>query len=484
MKINEIEAKTGMDRANIRFYEREGLIAPKRLENGYRDYSEEDLRILQSIKLLRGLHISLDEIKALQTHDKELSDILSQQVRRLEQEKEDASYAQEVCLAMQEDRVSFDTLDAEKYLAGVSRGAEPSGFGEALIKEDVLPQPFYPWRRYLARMLDLALYSVIWEAILVFVFRVNVVTRGNATRIFDSYVGVVLMLVVEPLLLHYWGTTVGKGVFGLRIEDREGKYLSYGEALSRTWGVFGTGMGYNLPIYSLYCLWRSYKRCSKNEMQPWDVEITYTIAEPAWQRNVAYVLSAVVLFVLTLGIVVAKLPPPNRGDLTVADFVENYNYYAKFYDIEQGNYYLNTQGQWAEREFTGTVYVSLGGEERPEFQFTLEGDKLTGVSFVVESQGTYDWPSSYSNTMILTSLAFAGAKEDVGMYSKVPNRIMEQIGSHQFADFSFSEAGILFSCEVDYSGYFDAQNGFLFPEEDTADAYFRLAFALVGVGCT
>lgn len=58
MRITEIEELSGMSRANIRFYEREGLIAPKRMSNGYRGYSEADLKTLLRIKLLRSIHIS------------------------------------------------------------------------------------------------------------------------------------------------------------------------------------------------------------------------------------------------------------------------------------------------------------------------------------------------------------------------------------------------------------------------------------------
>ena len=54
MKIKEIESLTKMERSNIRFYERKGLISPKRLANGYRDYSENDLQILLRIKLLKA----------------------------------------------------------------------------------------------------------------------------------------------------------------------------------------------------------------------------------------------------------------------------------------------------------------------------------------------------------------------------------------------------------------------------------------------
>ena len=46
MNIKEIEERSGLTRANIRYYEQEGLIAPVRRENKYRDYSEEDLETL------------------------------------------------------------------------------------------------------------------------------------------------------------------------------------------------------------------------------------------------------------------------------------------------------------------------------------------------------------------------------------------------------------------------------------------------------
>ena len=67
MTIREIEACCQMERANIRFYEREGLLTAQRLPNGYRDYTEEDVQTLLRIRLLRSLHVSLDDIRALQS---------------------------------------------------------------------------------------------------------------------------------------------------------------------------------------------------------------------------------------------------------------------------------------------------------------------------------------------------------------------------------------------------------------------------------
>lgn len=42
MQIRDLEERTGLDRATIRYYEKEGLLAPRCLENGYRLYSEAD----------------------------------------------------------------------------------------------------------------------------------------------------------------------------------------------------------------------------------------------------------------------------------------------------------------------------------------------------------------------------------------------------------------------------------------------------------
>lgn len=44
LQIKEVEARVGVTRKNIRFYEKEGLLAPRRQAgNGYRDYTEEEV---------------------------------------------------------------------------------------------------------------------------------------------------------------------------------------------------------------------------------------------------------------------------------------------------------------------------------------------------------------------------------------------------------------------------------------------------------
>ena len=110
MTIKEIEELAGMPRANIRYYEAEGLLNPTRSENGYRDYSTEDFEILQKIKLLRSLHMSMEEIKALHTGERELSVVLEQQIRKLAANRAELDNAQSVCETMYKDGTKYEGL--------------------------------------------------------------------------------------------------------------------------------------------------------------------------------------------------------------------------------------------------------------------------------------------------------------------------------------------------------------------------------------
>lgn len=478
MTIKEIEMLSGMDRANVRFYERKGFITPERLDNGYRDYSDDDLQILLRIKLLRSLHIPLDEILALKDGSENLADTLTKQITRLEQEQQGALYAQNVCRAIQKDRATFADLDAQKYLDGIDRSMTETGNPYFTVRGDELPYVFHPWRRYLARMLDISLYNALWSVFLAVVFHVNLEAGSNIRNIIGSFMAIAIMLVLEPLLLHLFGTTPGKAIMGLRIENYDGRCLSYGEGFERTWGVLSSGLGYNIPIYNVVRLWKSYMLCAEKGIQPWDESISYTIKDTKWYRGLFYAGAWAAIIALLVTMASAQRLPPNRGDLSVAEFVENHNYYAKFFGIDFGRDYLNENGKWAEKDNDGTVYIDIGDAKRPEYHFTTENGYVTGISFVIEQKNNTKWISPYDTQMILTSLAFAGAQDEAVLFSKIPNRIIEQITNNTFEDFSFTEAGITFTCDIEYSGYVNIHADFLLPEEDAAESYFSLNFSM------
>ena len=57
MKTNELEKEIGLSKYTIRYYEKEGLIQPKREENGYRDYDDETVQKLKIILINHLTHL-------------------------------------------------------------------------------------------------------------------------------------------------------------------------------------------------------------------------------------------------------------------------------------------------------------------------------------------------------------------------------------------------------------------------------------------
>lgn len=63
MRISEFCNLTSLTRDTIRFYERQGLLQPRTLANGYRDYSQQDIDRVADIQIGRLLGFTLREIR-------------------------------------------------------------------------------------------------------------------------------------------------------------------------------------------------------------------------------------------------------------------------------------------------------------------------------------------------------------------------------------------------------------------------------------
>ena len=86
MKINEVVKITGLTKKAIRLYEERALITVCRSENGYRDYSEMDIKLLERIKLLRTAGVSITDIKLLFSGMLSLDDIIEKRKKDIEAE--------------------------------------------------------------------------------------------------------------------------------------------------------------------------------------------------------------------------------------------------------------------------------------------------------------------------------------------------------------------------------------------------------------
>ena len=345
-------------------------------------------------------------------------------------------------------------------------------------KKNETNHSFHPWKRYFARTLDIVIYTILWISFLGFIFNVNIIGRSSILNLLDSFIAVVIMLFLEPLWLHFFGTTPGKAIFGIRIEDSNGKKLTYNQGFDRTVGVIVSGLGLNIPIYSLIRLWKSYNLCIDKKIQPWNESTTYIIKDTKPYRIFVYIGTSIAIFAIFFTIVSAQKLPPNRNDLTVEDFVENYNYYANYFDIDFGKKYLNEKGKWSKREVYGGAHITLSTTNKPEYQFITENGYVTGVYFEVERINNENWISSYDIQMILSSLAFINAQDEIGIFSDATNKVVEEIEKNSFKNINFEEAGITVTSNIEYSGYKDFSPHYLIPEENTSENYFVLNFSI------
>ena len=116
MKINEVEAQVGITKKNIRFYEEQGLLTPRRnSENGYRDYGPEEVAILYRIKLLRKLGLPLEEIRRMQMGGT-LADGMRRHLVSLERERKDLEQSMELCRKLKDREVRLESWDARPVL--------------------------------------------------------------------------------------------------------------------------------------------------------------------------------------------------------------------------------------------------------------------------------------------------------------------------------------------------------------------------------
>ena len=121
MKIKQVEELVGITKKNIRFYEDQGLLEVKRAENGYREYSLNDVKRLQEIRLLRKLAIPIEDMRQMYAGQKSLRSCLEYQVEEMERQKKNLVQVQAFCEELLNADLSLETLDATQCLEQMER---------------------------------------------------------------------------------------------------------------------------------------------------------------------------------------------------------------------------------------------------------------------------------------------------------------------------------------------------------------------------
>ncbi len=475
MTIKEVEALSGMTRANIRYYENEGLLRPSRQANGYRNYTEEDLDALKKIGLLRRLGVPVGDIRSLQSGETQLIAILDRRIADIGRQRAGLEETDAICRAIRAENPTYRDLDPDIYLIRVACASkkQPQAFS---LSDDVpavsLP---HPWRRWLARTLDLSIYSVLWCAVLGFVFRTPPLARSTGELLLDAIAVLLLNLFLEPLFLSFAGATPGKAVLGLRYTVN-GRRPSYFDALCRTGQVLCGGMGLCIPIYSWIRQYKCYKTVQSGGLLPWEEEGQYTLCSRHWARLPVLAICFALCFALSLGVDRLSQLPPHRGNLTIADFADNMNDRMRYLGLNPSQQ-LNDQGQWEDRPYDGMIYTLASDDAFPAFSYDVQNGVLTGLHFSVRSEKELV-TQSYLTAGAVAALSFICAQPEYAIFSSDIGRIVSALAQSPFESTIFHCAGVTLTYTVDVQGYIIGQSLFADPESDAHSFFARFSLQL------
>ena len=493
MTSKEMEARSGVPRANIRYYEAEGLLSPARSGNGYRDYSEEDLRTLEKIKLLRRLGVTIEELRALRDGKADLGAVLDRRLAEVGGERASLDRMRRVCGDLRQSGATFAALDPGRYLADLDAPALPGEAGAALWKSapapalpqsDRLPTECSAFRRFFARMFDEMLVRVLIASGLCLAG----INLAAVSSFVVSLAAVVLLAFVEPLFLRLWGTTPGKALLGMRLTGPDGKNMPYTEGLARYFLMMWYGQGFEIPIWSLVQMVRSWLRCRNGEPQPWDDGVAY-FAKPFRARCILWMALAAAL-ALTAGEAVnsACQLPPNKGDLTVAEFAENYNRQASYLGFD-GRTYLDEAGQWQDRPQAGNqITISLEDlletnpwDDAKIFHYTREDGRITAVSLTgsVRNIETHiETPEQYVPRIVM---ALTWGREEAPFWSWQRQDQLDELSRADWEHgFTLRQSGAVITAQVEQTGLlYDSYYGWR-PAREENHLSFTYTVALEG----
>ena len=117
MKINQAAELAGITKKNIRFYEEQGLVDPARdPQNGYREYSIDDVRQLERVKLLRQLGVTCESIRRMMTGELSLGACMQSRLHELDEASRSIGHMKTICGLLAEETKDLSAVDVSLYL--------------------------------------------------------------------------------------------------------------------------------------------------------------------------------------------------------------------------------------------------------------------------------------------------------------------------------------------------------------------------------
>lgn len=140
----------------------------------------------------------------------------------------------------------------------------------AMAKPPPIPTELHIWRRFGARWFDYLAYMAVFFT-LVSVMNLDLI--GLQQKALFPFVLVLPWIFLEAASLHFWGTTPGKWLSGLKVRGPDQQRLSAGASMLRTMRVMILGMGFAQPILREICQALAFWFATKKKVVLWDTPV-------------------------------------------------------------------------------------------------------------------------------------------------------------------------------------------------------------------
>ena len=146
-----------------------------------------------------------------------------------------------------------------------------------------------PWVRFLARMTDYYIFSMLVSLLISLLFpdfmeRMSEMiaqqmsvqdseAAGMQSILFVVIVRIVVTFIwvfIEAYTISKYGTTFGKNLLGTRVLDKDGELLPYDRSLKRSYGVWLKGMGAGFILISWVTMLFGYQMLKRDGVNSWD----------------------------------------------------------------------------------------------------------------------------------------------------------------------------------------------------------------------
>ena len=146
-----------------------------------------------------------------------------------------------------------------------------------------------PWVRFLARMTDYYIFSMLVSLLISLLFpdfmeqMSEMITQqisvqdseaaGVQSILFVVIVRIVVTFIwvfIEAYTISKYGTTFGKNLLGTRVLDKDGELLPYDRSLKRSYGVWLKGMGAGFMLISWITMLFGYQMLKRDGVNSWD----------------------------------------------------------------------------------------------------------------------------------------------------------------------------------------------------------------------